>query len=168
MSPALHSSICTLRRWSRWSPQRSEWITTSFRYAVAYDWWGCSKIQRMFHHALEHGRSPVQSEGKGSVLPVSTEGTEGRFGFGSFGEGQLPVPFREVKCGDVPGDPGAHPPRALGSCQTQRLCLGGGSCCKLGLLSRRQLWVDVHDHHLHCSEGGVLVPCPHPFLQQMM
>ncbi len=52
---------------------------------------------------LERSRSPVQPEGKGPVLPVSTGGAEGHFGFGSFGEGHLPVPFCEVKCGDVPG-----------------------------------------------------------------
>ncbi len=60
------------------------------------------KPQQDVHHALERGRSPVQPKGKGPVLPVSTGGAESRLGFGSFREGHLPVPFWEVKCGDVP------------------------------------------------------------------
>ncbi len=59
--------------------------------------------QQDVHHALEHGRSPGQPKGKCLVLPVSIGGAEGRLGFGSFREGHLPVPFFEVKCGDVPG-----------------------------------------------------------------
>ncbi len=45
----------------------------------------------------------MQTEGKGPVLSVFTRGAEGHLGFGSFREGHLPVPFCEVKCGDVPG-----------------------------------------------------------------
>ncbi len=59
--------------------------------------------QQDVHHALERGRRPVQPEGKGLVLSVSAGGAEGRLGFGSFREGHLPLPFCEVKCGDVPG-----------------------------------------------------------------
>ncbi len=59
--------------------------------------------QQDVHHALERGRSPVQAEGKGPVLPVPIGGAEGCFGFGRFGEGHLPVSFSDVQCRDIPG-----------------------------------------------------------------
>ncbi len=46
--------------------------------------------------------APCSPKGKSPVLPVATGGAEGRLEFGSFGEGHLPIPFCEVKCGYVP------------------------------------------------------------------
>ncbi len=46
------------------------------------------------HHPLERGRSSVQAEGKGPVLPVPIGGAEGCFGFGRFGEGYLTQKLR--------------------------------------------------------------------------
>ncbi len=47
--------------------------------------------------------APCSPKGRVRVLPMSTGVVEGGLGFGSFREWHLPVPFCEVKCGDVLG-----------------------------------------------------------------
>ncbi len=99
MSPALRSSISTLADGLGGLPNTRSGLPRhpgTLRHKTGEAAASCPSCAVTW-------QEPHAAQRKGPVLPVSPGGAEDRLGFGSFREGHLPVPFCEVKCGDVPG-----------------------------------------------------------------